>query len=249
MRYCRLLPRAYCLPPALSFGKCAGAVFLDDGAVLGVEFGSVTKVFVHDRVCIVDVLGAEDMTQLVHQRHDLDRRFGVGPFIMKHRARWRDYITAQSLSAVADTVHSRPSGDKVAADAFGGESDDQIVVVGFRLDGKIFLQLGQHRGRGRDALDFGPRRYAFESVGGYRTRARNSPMPLRSSRALRPAQRGFLFLNGRSASALMRTARWGTSGPSSEHDEETNALRIEQIIRRRVIIGQDGTSSGKSLSK
>ena len=37
----------------------------------------------------------------------------------------------------------------------------------------------------------------------------------------------------------MRTGRCGTSGPNSAQAESDTALRIEQIIRRRVVIGED----------
>src|SRR4026209_949598 len=49
------------LPPNWLFGKRAGAVFLDHGAVLGVEFRAVAEVFVHQRSGVLDMFGAEEM--------------------------------------------------------------------------------------------------------------------------------------------------------------------------------------------
>ena len=42
--------------------KRAGAVFLDDRPVLGVEFGAVAKAFVHDGIGVIDMLRAENMS-------------------------------------------------------------------------------------------------------------------------------------------------------------------------------------------
>jgi hypothetical protein len=41
--------------------KRAGAVFLDYGAILGVEFGSIAEIFVHQGRRVLDMFGAEDM--------------------------------------------------------------------------------------------------------------------------------------------------------------------------------------------
>ena len=49
------------------FAKWAELVSFDHGAVLGVKFGPVVEVFVHDRSRVIDVLGAEDMADFVDQ--------------------------------------------------------------------------------------------------------------------------------------------------------------------------------------
>jgi hypothetical protein len=49
------------LSPNCLFGKWAGAVFLDRGAVLGVEFGSIAEIFVHQRRRVLDMFGSENM--------------------------------------------------------------------------------------------------------------------------------------------------------------------------------------------
>jgi hypothetical protein len=50
------------LPPNGLLRKRAGAVFLDDRPVLGVEFGAVAKAFVHDGIGVIDMLRAENMS-------------------------------------------------------------------------------------------------------------------------------------------------------------------------------------------
>jgi hypothetical protein len=47
--------------PKRSFGKWAILVLLNDRAILGIEFGAVAEVFMHDRVNVVNMLGAENM--------------------------------------------------------------------------------------------------------------------------------------------------------------------------------------------
>ena len=59
------------LSPCELFGKRAGAVVLDDRAVLGVELAAVVEVFIHDRVDVLDMFGAEHMADLVDQCEDI----------------------------------------------------------------------------------------------------------------------------------------------------------------------------------
>ena len=90
-------------------GKCAWAIFLDDRAVLGVKFGPVTELFVHDRICIFHVFRAENVTKLVNQSDDIELGLAVRALIMKDFRDRHDHVPGHTLATVADTIHARPA--------------------------------------------------------------------------------------------------------------------------------------------
>src|SRR6266545_8414306 len=140
------LRRAYCLTPVLSFRKRAGAISQDHRAIFGVEFGSVAEVFVHQRFSVVDVFGAEDVAELMNQSDHVEFGLGVGTVVMKYFSDGYDDIIRQSLLTIADSVDARSACHKNTAHRFSRESDDEIVVLAFRLSGKFFLQECQQIG-------------------------------------------------------------------------------------------------------
>src|SRR6266404_2004419 len=66
-----------------AFGERAQLVFLDDAAVLVVEFRSVAQVFVHDGCTVVNVLGAEDVGKLMNQSNNVECRIRVRAHVME----------------------------------------------------------------------------------------------------------------------------------------------------------------------
>ena len=69
----------------------------------------------HDRGTVVDVLRAEDVGKLVDQSNNVRFRFGMCARVTKWFIDWGDDIIAQSLLTIADSVDTRPTGDKVLA--------------------------------------------------------------------------------------------------------------------------------------
>ena len=144
------------LPPIGSFGKWAGAVFLDDRAILGIEFGPVAKLFVHDRLPVIDVLGAEHVPNFMDQGDYVEFGLSVRAAVLKHSSDGYYQVAAQPLVAVADSIDARATGRQVAAHTFRGECDDQIVAIRFSLTGEVFLQSVEHAGSGRNPFLVGP---------------------------------------------------------------------------------------------
>ena len=129
---------------------------MDCGAVLGIELGPVTEVFMHQRSRIIDMFGAEDMAQLVDQSNDVEFRFGAETLVAKNFADWNDDIVGQALRAIADPVNARPAGGQIATCILRGEGHDEIITPVFRSGGKFLLQHREDHRSGIDALGCRP---------------------------------------------------------------------------------------------
>src|SRR5678816_3205467 len=115
--------------PIFSFGKWAQAIFLDRRAVLSVELGSVAELFVHQGISVIDMLGAEDVTEFVNQGDLVKLQFSVRTAVVKNPGNRHDYIIRQSFRAIADTIDARPARSQDSANALGCEKHDQIVAI------------------------------------------------------------------------------------------------------------------------
>ena len=174
---------------------------MDDRAVLGVELGSVTEVFVHDRISVIDMLGAEDMTKLVNQGRSRRTPVRVWPAVVKHRGNRHDYIIPQSLQC--NCRCGRRAADrvvKIAADAFGCEKrrSNRTAVVLLR-ETRSVLSLASRSGV-EGMRSFSGHGETLWVTAEYQTRSRNSPRRLRSARATSWSQLGLRARKETSAS-------------------------------------------------
>src|SRR5499433_1822443 len=124
-------------------GKRTKLVFRNNVSVLGIEFSSVTQVFVHDRCAVIDVLSAKDVGEFVDQSNDIRFRFGVRTRVTKWFVDWRNDIVAQPLLTIADAIDTGPTGDEVTAYAFRAEYYNQVIAPVLVLSRKFLLDSGQ----------------------------------------------------------------------------------------------------------
>jgi hypothetical protein len=83
---------------------------------------------VHERARVVNMLGAENVSELVDQREHGQIRFGTCALVVKNSIYRHDDVVRQTLRAVADAVDAGPSGADITRGVFTRERDDQIVT-------------------------------------------------------------------------------------------------------------------------
>src|SRR4029434_10769953 len=86
------------------FRKWTRSILLDDRSVFRVEFGSKAKLFVHQRIPVVNMFGAENVAHLVDQGNHVELGLRVGSAILKNLGDRHDHIATEALGAVADPM-------------------------------------------------------------------------------------------------------------------------------------------------
>src|SRR5262245_18419769 len=142
-------------------GKRTQLIFRDGSSILGVEFSSVTQVFVHNLCAVVDVLGAKDVGKIVDQSNNIRCRYGVRAGVMKWFVDRRNDIIAQPLMTIADRIDTGPTGDEVTAYAFRAEYHNQVIAPVPLLARKVLLDPRQQFHRGMYPLLYRPRHGAL----------------------------------------------------------------------------------------
>ncbi len=110
----------------------------------------------HDRARLPGVFGAEDVAQLMDERHNIQFRVRVGSAVAKFVGYGAHDIVTQPLVAIPDPVHPRFASG-VNIDPLGGKGDDQVVGLALILYGKILLKPHEQSRRRSDSFLLGPR--------------------------------------------------------------------------------------------